>query len=146
MIFSKRERRLVNLRWYCDLAFEAAQLQRDRVLEGHGSRHDLDFYVLSVWRLAELARQAADGGIQDAGDIRAEMLKRWPFLGEVRNWWTHAHGMEPTTWFSDSVYRLEPDGGAVPVIHVKDDHEDVVRFYGRLCDALGPLPDREPAD
>jgi hypothetical protein len=46
------------------------------------------------------------------------MLARWPLLPEVRNWWIHARGMEWTTWFSDGVYRLQPDGGAIPVIDV----------------------------
>ena len=139
----KRRRRLVNVRWYCDLAIEAARLQHHRILQGDASRHDVDFYILSVWRLVELARQARDSDVTGAGDIYDEMVTHWPFLQDVRNWWTHARGMEWTTWFSDGVYRLQPGGGAVPVIDVKDDHEDVERFYERLCLALGPLPDRQ---
>jgi hypothetical protein len=72
-----------------------------------------------------------------------EMLDRWPFLREVRNWWTHSRDMEWTTWFSDSVYRLQPDGSTGPVIDVLEDHEEVESFYFRLRNALGPLPDLE---
>jgi hypothetical protein len=142
LILDKRQRRLLNVRWYCDLAIDAARLQRRRILAGDASRHDLDFYILSVWRLVELARQARDNEVAGASDIYDGMLSRWPFLREVRNWWTHARGMEWTTWFGGSVYRLQSDGGAVPVIDVKDDHDDVERFYDALCLALGPLPVR----
>jgi hypothetical protein len=51
-----------------------------------------------------------------------------------------------TTWFSDGIYRLQPDGGADSVINVEDDHEEVERFYARAClalpdqDADGPEP------
>ena len=99
-----------------------------------------------MWRLLELARQAHENAVQGAGEVHDEMLERWPLLPEVRNWWIHARGMEWTTWFSDGVYRLQPDGGAVPVIDVKDDHEDVERIYDRLCLALGPLPDAEDSE
>lgn len=132
----------MNLRWYCDLTIDAARLQRDRVLAGGATRHDLDFYLLCVWRLSELARQAADGyGLEDATVVRTAMLRRWPFLNEVRNWWIHAKEMKGTTWFAESIDRLQPDGDVLPVIDVRDDHHDLESFYRRLCDALGPLPD-----
>lgn len=137
---NKRQHRLVNLRWYCDLAIEAARLQHSRVLAGGASRHDIDFYLLSVWRLMELARQAADSDVDGAAEVRDGMMERWPLLGEVRNWWIHARSVEWTTWFSDAVYRLEAGGSTRPVIHVRDDQADVERFYDRLCAALGPLP------
>lgn len=138
---NKQERRLVNLRWYCDLAVEAARLQHRRLQDGETSRPDVDFYVLSVWRLLELARQASDNDVVGARQIHNDMLARWPLLPEVRNWWIHARAMEWTTWFSDGIYRLQPDGGAVPVIDVLEDHGDVEHFYDQLCHALGPLPD-----
>jgi hypothetical protein len=145
VLMNKRRRRLVNLRWYCDLAIEAARLQRTRVLAGGANRHDVDFYLLSVWRIAELARQAATSKVEGAAELHAEMIQRWPLLVEVRNWWTHARGVEWTSWFSDSIYRLDADGGARPIIHVRDDHDDVEFFCERLCALLGPLPTDDAA-
>lgn len=136
-----REKRLTNLRWYCDQSIEAARLQRARVLEGGATRHDIDFYLLSVWRLQELARQAGTMGAAEAAEVQAAMAERWPLLRDVRNWWTHARDIEWTTWFSDAVYRLGPGGSAVVVIDVKDDHDEVERFYERMCRVLGPLPE-----
>ncbi|HEY9562720.1 MAG TPA: hypothetical protein VIR30_03025 [Nocardioides sp.] len=136
---NKRQRRLVNLRWYCDLAIEGARIQRARVLAG-GSRHDIDFYLLSVWRLSELARQAATSKVEGAAEVRAAMVERWPRLVEVRDWWVHARSVERTTWFSDCVYQQGPSGSPRSVIHVRHDHDEVEAFYERLCDVLGPLP------
>jgi hypothetical protein len=110
------------------------------VLAGDATRHDIDFYLLAVWRLGELARQAATSNVEGAAEVRADMIRRWPLLVEVRNWWTHARSVEWTSWFADSVYRLDAGGKARPVIHVRDDHDDVEAFYERLCLALGPLP------
>jgi len=53
--------------------------------------------------------------VEGAAEVRAEMLERWPLLVEVRNWWTHARGVEWTSWFGDSVYRLDANGDARPV-------------------------------
>ncbi len=132
----------MNLRWYCDLTIDAARLQRDRVLSDGSTRHDLDFYLLCVWRLSELARQAADGyQIEEAASVRTAIVSRWPFLNQVRNWWVHAKEMDWTTWFAESIDRLNPDGDVLPVVDVRDDHDDLESFYLRLCDALGPLPD-----
>lgn len=143
---NERDRRLVNLRWYCTHAIEAARLQRQRVLRTEALRYDLDFYLLCVWRLYELARQAGKLKVADATTLQNEMRQRWPLLDEVRNWWTHAKKIEWTSWFSDGIYRLHPDGTAVPVIDVEDDHQEVEAFYERLCAALPPLPDADDSD
>lgn len=63
---TKRVRRLANLRFYCDLSIEGARLQRARVLGDGAARHDLDFYLLCVWRLSELAHQADKLGVEGA--------------------------------------------------------------------------------
>ncbi len=138
---NKRQRALIDLRWHCDLAIGAARLQRTRIMEHDqdDTRHDLDFYALAVWRLQELARQAKTRNVAGAADIHAAILTRWPLLGGVRNWWTHARSVEWTSWFSDVIYRLEP-GSATSVISARYDHDDVETFYVRLCKVLGPLP------
>ena len=137
----KRDRRLVNLRFFCDLAVQAARLQRSRVLGEGGTRHDLDFYLLSVWRLSELAHQAGKLGVQEAARVNESMHERWPLLSEVRNWWVHGKQIEWTTWFDTSIDRLQPDGNVRPVLDVEDDHDEVERLYEQLCEALGPLPE-----
>lgn len=136
----KLRKELTNLRWYCDLAIEGARLQHDRLLQDNTSRCDMDFYLLCVWRLWELARRAASYRVREAETVQADMHDRWPFLDEVRNWWVHAKSMEWTTWFSDGIYRMRPDDAAQRVIHI-DDHEEVEQFYERLCEVLGPLTD-----
>ncbi len=103
-------------------------------------RYDLDFYVLAVWRLGEIARRAGNLGIGDAEVVAIDMKTRLPYLDEVRNWWLHAKPDKVNhSYFSDGIMRwTQPPTFVVDI----DDHDDVVeRFYERLAAALGPPPE-----
>ncbi len=51
---NRRERRLVNIRYWADHAIEAMRVQVAR-LDGGSESHrvDLDFYLVAAWRLME---------------------------------------------------------------------------------------------
>ncbi len=56
---NRRERRLVNIRYWADHAIEAMGVQVARLDGGSESyRVDLDFYLIAAWRLMEQIRQA----------------------------------------------------------------------------------------
>jgi hypothetical protein len=137
-----RTERLAQLRWTADLVMESLDLQASRIAAGSPApRHDLDFYLLSLFRLREIGRIAGTLDHADAAAVGDAIEERFPLVREVRNWWSHpAKEIGFTSWFSDAIYRLEPNGRAVAILDVDDHHSEVRAFYVRLCDALGLLP------
>lgn len=119
---------------------EALDPQHSRIVAGSPApRHDLDFYILSLYRLREIARIAGTMGHTEAAKIAAAIDGRFPLVREVRDWWSHpAKVIGMTSWFSDAVYRLEAGGRAVPVRDVEDHHDEVRGYYAQLCEVLGP--------
>jgi len=94
------------------MTMEALDLQASRIAAGSPSpRHDLDFYLLSLHRLREIARVPATMGNVEAGAIGDALEARFPLVREVRSWWNHpAKKMAWTSSFSDAVHRLLPNG------------------------------------
>ena len=73
-----------------DFWFEAVRIQEDRCLLGGNTsvqeRVDMNFYVVAIQRLREVARQVRDRlQIQEAGKALEEFDRRWPRLKELRN-------------------------------------------------------------
>jgi hypothetical protein len=138
---NRRQRRLVNIRYWADHAIEAVRVQVAR-LDGGTEHHrvDLDFYVIAAWRLMELIRQAWVGyQIPGAEDLWREFATRFPHLDETRDWWIHATDrIVNHSYFTDEILRWTQP--ATFVIRT-DDLPDLEQFYDRFCELLGPLPD-----
>jgi hypothetical protein len=92
VLVNRRQRRLVNIRFWADQAIEAMRVQVSR-LEGGSKSHrvDLDFYLIAAWRLMEQIRQAWVGyQVPGADDLWHEFNTRFPYIDETRDWWIHA--------------------------------------------------------
>lgn len=60
-----------------------------RITSGEAApHHDLDFYVMALWRLHEIARMVGTRCQEpDATDAGVRILMERPGLRELRNWW-----------------------------------------------------------
>lgn len=142
----KRERdRRAQYRFVADHAIEACRLQHGRIMSGQSTpRHDLDFYVMALWRLHEIARMVGDRcGEQAAKDADDVFLSEFPGLSKLRNWWVHPPDpgqLGWVSWFQRDIVRMLPDGGAEIIVDAEVAQSAAERLYETLCLVLGELP------
>jgi hypothetical protein len=140
---NRRERRLVNIRYWADHAIEAMRVQVTR-LDGGSENHrvDLDFYLIAAWRLMEQIRQAWVGyGVPGAEELWREFNDRFPYVDETRDWWIHATDrITNHSYFATDIMRATQP--PTFVIRTRDLPE-LERIYQRFCQLLGPLPTDE---
>lgn len=145
-LVNRRQRRLVNIRYWADHAIEAMRVQVSR-LEGGSESHrvDLDFYLIAAWRLMEQIRQAWVGyQVPGAEELWREFNTRFPHLDETRDWWIHATDrIANHSYFATDIMRWsQPPTFVIST----EDLPDLERIYERLCELLGPLPDPDEPD
>jgi hypothetical protein len=129
-----------------DFWYEAVGLQQSRCLEESGTsiegRADLNFYVVAVQRLCEVAHMAHKRlGIEGARQLLTEFDERWPRFRELRNQEEHilgpSGGYPSGIWyFGDVVADLQPGGGVEYIVSVRDMEPGVHRLYESLRDLL----------
>jgi hypothetical protein len=144
----KAQRRRYQYRFFADLCIEACRLQVQRIQEGGGApRHDLDFYVLSAWRVRSTAVRVRDRlSHLDTAPIREALLRfdaRVPALQGLRNWLMHPSDpgdIGDVVWFGDSIVRRLPNGEVRYLVSPEDHHPAVESLYEELTAFLGPLP------
>lgn len=130
------------------------QVERCTVPQGKGlfgpevDRHraDMDFFVVAVKRVREVACQARDR-LPDSDPIR-EMIEqfdqRWPDLLGARNYSEHILGPGGSApggnawYFTDSIVGMGPRGEPRYVVDIRDTPGSVVELYDALRDFLGP--------
>lgn len=134
----------------------AIHLQRDRctVPEGKGlfgaevdtHRADMDFYVVAVKRLREVACKARDR-LPDSSAVKAAIERfdrRWPDLLRARNYSEHIRGPGGSVpggnvwYFSDSIIDPGPRGETRYVVDIRDTTPSAEELFEALRDFLGP--------
>lgn len=143
-----RNDRIQYYRGAADFWRAAIRLQQQRCLTNQKdpdvARADLNFYVVAVQRLREVARMTRDKlQIQLAGDALAQFDARWPRFRELRNDEEHVLGpsVNPPAgiWYFQAFVADLQDGGKVEyMIHVMDMEADIEELYQALCQILTP--------
>ncbi len=107
------------------------------------ARADLNFYVVAVHRIREIARMAADRGrIPDARKALKDFDTAWPRFEELRNLEEHTtgpSGKEPPYgiwYFRDLVAEWGPGGSASYLIRLNETQESVRKLAEALEHAL----------
>lgn len=136
------EERRGQYRIVADLSIEAARLQRHRVLNPNfetRSRHDIDFYVFAVARLAEVVHRAAKTGYMDRAALDC-FEQRWPAMRRLRNALIHPEApggdLFMVWWLDSSMVQALPGGSVKRLVDVARTHEDVEVLYQAVCSAL----------
>ncbi len=122
---------------------KASELQRTRCLEGTGdsdiARADINFYVVAVQRIREVARMAADRSrVSGAREALVDFDTVWPRFEELRNLEEHITGpssKEPphSIWyFRDLVAEWEPGLAVSYLIRVNETQEPVRKLVTAL--------------
>ena|SRR5687767_10576501 len=130
----------------------ASELQRTRCLatpnDADVSRADLNFYVVSVQRIREVARMVADRGKVSGAQAALDAFdSRWPRFQTLRNVEEHITGPSKSQasygvwYFSHAVADLGP-GGSVDYLERVEDTQVSVRSLAEelenlLSSALG---------
>lgn len=126
-----------------DFWLGAIRIQEDRcVRNGKTSfqeRVDMNFYVVAVQRLREVARQVRDRlQIEEARQALDEFDGRWPRLKELRNSEEHVTGPSldaPPTgiwYFGNSVADLRAGGSVEYIIRIEDAKPSVNKLHEAL--------------
>ena len=128
--------------------YQATLLQQARCMElmfdSVRRRIDLNFYVVAIERLREVAHQANRRlRIAAAADAVAQFDKAWPRFKELRNLEEHHRGPSGDYpagiwYFSDSVIDGSPHGGVEYLVAIDDTQRDAERLYNDLMDCLSP--------
>jgi hypothetical protein len=140
-------RRLEYYRHAARFWLKASELQRSRCLapspDSEIARADLNFYVVAVQRIREVARMSADRGqVVEAGQALEMFDKEWPRFKGLRNLEEHITG--PGTdqapygiWhFADLVAELASSGSVEYVVRVEETQQSVRTLATALEDAL----------
>jgi len=129
---------------------EAIRLQRQRCLEAKAdadtSRFDLNFYVVSIQRLREVARQIRDRLRQDSVRPAIEAFDaRWPRFKKLRN--TEEHILGPSDqyphgiwYFRHAVADLRPYGKVEYIVDLERMESSVDELFRAIQDALATEP------
>ena len=124
----------------------ASELQRTRCLatpnDSDVARADLNFYVVSVHRIREVARMAADRGkVSGAQAAVSAFDSRWPRFQTLRNVEEHITGPSKSQapygvwYFSHAVADLRPGGSVDYLVRIEDTQVSV----GSLAEELENL-------
>jgi hypothetical protein len=106
------------------------------------ARMDLNFYVVALQRLREVARMARDRlHLQPAAQALELFDKKWPRFRELRNLEEHVLGPslnapEGIYYFGRFVADLQPDGKVEYIVDVIKTEPDIEQLYISLCMAL----------
>jgi hypothetical protein len=143
----KARKRRYQYRYIADQIIDACRLQHRRIENDGEGRHDLDFYVLSAARLRELIRQAHRRGVVvGADEILSDFDREFPHLQRMRDWLAHPADVEDLpsriTSCPDAVYAVHGAGVDELQLMPWADHVRIERYYDRICDLLGELPQR----
>lgn len=103
---------------------------------------DLNFYIVSVQRLREVARHLRDRlGIQSVRRALQSFDTRWPCFRNLRNLEEHVLG--PTGdhplgiwYFRHGVADLKPEGRVEFVVHLESMEASVDELFQAICEAL----------
>lgn len=143
-----REKRIEYYRAAATFWREAIRLQRQRCLEAEAdadtTRLDLNFYVVSVQRLREVARQIRDRLHQDSVRPALETFDaRWPRFRELRNVEEHILGPSDrypygVWYFRDAITDLQPHGKVEYIVHLERMESSVDELFRSIQDALAP--------
>lgn len=130
-------------RFPADSILDACRVQHDRITGlKSASRHDIDFYLLSVARLHELTRKTATKlQLPGADDLLKQFEDRFPLIKDQRDWLMHpaeVDRVKSVAKFSDTIH-MRFGQGTLRVLGA-DDQPAVEAFYLMLCDLLGELP------
>jgi hypothetical protein len=125
---------------------EAIRLQKQRCLEAtadsNTSRFDLNFYVVSVQRLREVARHIRDRlHVETIRPAIEAFDTRWPRFKELRNLEEHVLGPSSQQsfgifYFRGSVVDLQAYGKAEYIVAVERMEGSVDELYNAIRDAL----------
>lgn len=128
-----------------DFWLEAIRIQEGRCLqEGKTSveeRVDIDFYVVAVQRLREVARMVRERlQIKEAGQALNEFDKRWPRLKDLRDSEEHVTGPSLDApagiwYFGNSVADLQA-GSVEYIIRVEDAKPSINKLHQTLHELL----------
>jgi hypothetical protein len=131
---------------------KACELQRTRCLatqnDADVARADLNFYVVAVQRIREVARMAADRGkVSGAQAALNAFDSRWPRFQTLRNVEEHITGPSKSQasygvwYFSHAVADLGPGGSVEFLVRVEETQVSVrslaVELENLLSSALG---------
>ncbi len=119
------------IRYYraaADFWLEAIRLQQTRCLQASKSsqaRADVNFYLVAVQRLREVARMARDRlKIEEARQALDKLDRQWPRLKELRD--SEEHILGPAldapagiNYFDEFVADLQPGGGVEYLAHAR---------------------------
>jgi hypothetical protein len=145
-LMKKRERdRRAQYGFVAGHAIEACRLQHQRITSGQSApRHDLDFYVMALWRLHEIARMVGNRCSEQAAKDADELfLSELPRLSKLRNWWVHPPDpgrLGWVSWVQQDIARMLPDGSAEFLVDVEVAQPAAERLYETLRWVLGEPP------
>jgi hypothetical protein len=113
------------------------------------ARADLNFYVVAVQRLREVAYMARKRpGIEGAGQLLQEFDERWPRFRELGN--DKEHVLSPSSGYPTGIWYfgdVEADlkSGAVDyIVSVRAMEPWVKKLYESLCDLLNEEDAQQP--
>ena len=126
---------------------KASELQRTRCLQtsldSAAPRADLNFYVVAVQRICEVARQAADRAkVSDAAIALNVFDAAWPRFKTLRNNEEHITGPSKDQppygiyYFTDVVADLGPGGSVEFIVRVEETQQSVRTLVSSLESAL----------
>lgn len=135
----------------------ASELQRTRCLsaspDSDAARADLNFYVVAVEHIREVARMAADRAqVPDARSGLQAFDTQWPRFKELRDLEEHTTGIGSAQtpygiwYFSGVVADLRPDGSVEFIVRAQETQESVRKLAAATEEALSTALALKPSD
>ena len=141
-----RSDRIRYFRAASDFWLEVTRIQKTRCLQESGSptesRADLNFYVVAVQRLREVARKVdRQLKIQEAGQALDEFDKQWPRFKKLRDLEEHVNGPDLNApagihYLGNSVADLQGGGRVEYIVHVEYMETAINKLHEDLCRLL----------
>lgn len=141
------QRRLMYYQGASRFWLESAELQANRCLNplpnSQTARADINFFVVAVERIREVARLSADrAGLSGARAALERFDAAWPRFRELRNLEEHSLGPGAEEapygiwYFSDQVTELGPGGSVRSLVRVRETLESARRLASDLDSLL----------
>lgn len=142
-------------RHWAERLMRSMRIQRQRAYaKGEHASHDAEIYTLLLANYVSLVYRAAGRRKDEPDPIHPDVVQlshdlehRFPRLRRFRNFHGHPpfpeHTPDEVTWsgFSDGVWALLADGGAVPIADIELDHDFVEDVHDKLLTALDAVVD-----